>query len=261
MIDHQEASQVRKRDSSDQLSLPIVAFAIGAAYSVRLNPYAYPEFRSCGGNSFADRVGVQLPEVLNRGSLLLNLATLADIYLGTVDTWDHAAIRDLNPELASLLPNKNITVVLSTSMPSVTSILIQTLSSASQAFRDSMVRTHGERVHRVGELTPCCTWRQVDASFPVERTGRVLWADDVAAALDENAYTLGVWPQLPIVERRYIGFADLINARGERVSASAESVASAVKDYRDQPFTSVLINGSAPLWLALGLMALNSRDR
>jgi hypothetical protein len=154
VIDHQEASQVSKRDSSDQLSLPIVAFAIGAAYSVCLNPLCTPNESSCDVNSFADRVGVQLPEVLNRGSLLLNLATLADIYLGTVDTWDHAAIRDLNPELASLLPNKNITVVLSTSTPSVTSILIQTLSSASLAFRDAMVRTHGEWVRRVGrELT------------------------------------------------------------------------------------------------------------
>lgn len=45
VIDHQEASQVSIRDSSDQLSLPVVAFAIGAAYSVRLNPCA-PRMRA-----------------------------------------------------------------------------------------------------------------------------------------------------------------------------------------------------------------------
>jgi hypothetical protein len=164
----------------------------------------------------------QVPELLNQGTLLLNLTTLADIMLGKVDTWDHPAIRQLNPTLVALLPHQNVTVVLSTSMSSVTSILVQTLGNISKPFADALV----------------------GGIFPVESTGRVLWADDVAATLDGNSYTLGVWPQVPIIERRYIGFADFTNGGGERLSASARTIASALSDYLDRPFTSVIINGS-----------------
>ena len=41
---------------------------------------------------------------------MLNLTTLADIMLGTVDTWDHEAIRYLNPTLP--LPSAPITVAI-----------------------------------------------------------------------------------------------------------------------------------------------------
>jgi ABC-type phosphate transport system substrate-binding protein len=82
-----------------------------------------------------------LPELLTAPQpLVLNLTTLADIYLGTVDRWDHAAIRELNPTLAYLLPAQNITVVLSTyDAPAITRIMAETLRNVSQTFRELVV--------------------------------------------------------------------------------------------------------------------------
>jgi ABC-type phosphate transport system substrate-binding protein len=70
--------------------------------------------------------------------LALNLSTLADIYLGTVDAWDHAAIRELNPTIQHLLPAQPISVVISTSDIKATRILIDTLSAASETFKNQV---------------------------------------------------------------------------------------------------------------------------
>jgi hypothetical protein len=78
----------------------------------------------------------------------------------------------------------------------------------------------------------------------------VVRVDDVASELDDSPYRLAVWPQEPIRTRRYLGFADLINVRGVRVSASAATIASSLSDYRELPFTSSLTNGScSPAWI------------
>jgi hypothetical protein len=42
---------------------------------------------------------------------LLNLTVLADILLGTIDTWNDTAIQELNPELGDLLPADPITIL------------------------------------------------------------------------------------------------------------------------------------------------------
>jgi hypothetical protein len=81
-----------------------------------------------------------VPELVGKGSLLLNLTTVADIMLGLVDNWNHSAIRELNPALAQYLPNAPIIVVTPTGAPTVMLLLTQALSQASESFRD-IVRT------------------------------------------------------------------------------------------------------------------------
>jgi hypothetical protein len=79
-------------------------------------------------------VRAQIPGLLGKGALVLNLTTLADILLGTVGTWNHAAIRELNPTLTSLLPSAPITVALPGQTPLIMRVLIKSLRAASALF-------------------------------------------------------------------------------------------------------------------------------
>jgi ABC-type phosphate transport system substrate-binding protein len=74
-----------------------------------------------------------VPELLGKGTVVLNMTTLADIMLGTVDKWNHAAIVALNPDLAAFLPNKPITVVTPTD-PDTVLLFTRALSAVSSEF-------------------------------------------------------------------------------------------------------------------------------
>jgi ABC-type phosphate transport system substrate-binding protein len=80
----------------------------------------------------------QVPELRTKSSLVLNFTTLAGIYLGTVDRWDHAAIRELNPTLAHLLSGRNITVIVTDQSPKTVRMLTQALSDASPTFNQQV---------------------------------------------------------------------------------------------------------------------------
>lgn len=71
---------------------------------------------------------------------MLDLVTIADIMLGTVDNWNHSTIHQLNPNLASFLPNATITVVSPTNSPAIVELYNEALSAASTAFRNSVRR-------------------------------------------------------------------------------------------------------------------------
>jgi ABC-type phosphate transport system substrate-binding protein len=215
----EETTKKRQATAGDEFSIPVVAHAIG--------------------------VGYNLPQLQMMAPLALNLSTLADIYLGTVDTWDHPAIRELNPDLQGLLPAQPITVALPNSDDKATRILIQTLSAASQTFRDqvhaSTQRTR--RTHRT-RINPKRSQVGTSGHFPVADTGRAVVVDDVTTPLQATSYTLAVASQEPIRTLRYLGFADLINLQNVRLTATSASISSAINDYRARPFTSYLVNGA-----------------
>lgn len=73
--------------------------------------------------------------------MVLDLPTLADIMLGTVDNWNHTAIRSLNPNIAQVLPNASIIVVTPTNSPSTVQLFTEALSGVSSSFRDQVRRT------------------------------------------------------------------------------------------------------------------------
>ena len=96
---------------------------------------------------------VQIPGLVGKGALVLNLTTLADILLGTVDTWNHAAIRELNPTLASLLPSAPITVTLPGQNPVVMHILTKSLRAASALFDQTVTQPHLPQCHPRAHLS------------------------------------------------------------------------------------------------------------
>jgi ABC-type phosphate transport system substrate-binding protein len=69
---------------------------------------------------------------------VLNLTTLADIMLGTVDNWRHPAILELNPLLAAVLPNNPITVVTPTGDADTMLLFTTALSAVSPQFNASV---------------------------------------------------------------------------------------------------------------------------
>jgi hypothetical protein len=76
----------------------------------------------------------QVPELVGKGTLLLDLSIVADVMLGTVDNWNHSAIRALNPTLAHLLPNQPIMVVTPLGSPIAMQLMTEALSGSNAQF-------------------------------------------------------------------------------------------------------------------------------
>jgi hypothetical protein len=81
-----------------------------------------------------------VPGLVNQGTLVLDLATIANITLGSITTWNHEDIRALNPTLANLLPNASITVVIPTdgSAPVVRDMFAKSMCAASSLFASAV---------------------------------------------------------------------------------------------------------------------------
>jgi ABC-type phosphate transport system substrate-binding protein len=167
--------------------------------------------------------------VVTRGTLVLNLTTLADIYLGTIDNWNHSAIRELNLDLAGLLPNAPILVFGAAAdprqPPSVEMLLSRALNQASHAFNT-----------QVGNA--------LMSDWPVFRTSRGVLSRDALGALEGSANSLAVLPYSQVRTIRTAGFADLINVAGNRVSPSLDAINSAISDFADQPNTTAFVLGT-----------------
>jgi hypothetical protein len=137
------------RADSDVKEVPVIAYAIGISYNVHVSPTAQPQ-RYFSGTDLT-HMQSQLPEVLGKGTLVFNLTTLADIMLGIVDKWDHPAIRELNPALASYLPSQFITAVVPGSTPLILQVFLKSMRDASELF-NSTVTNHR---HRSLSLVSC----------------------------------------------------------------------------------------------------------
>jgi ABC-type phosphate transport system substrate-binding protein len=131
-----------KRDSSeDVVQVPVVAYAITVGYNVYPAHHSLPNTRALDGQILTlGTSGMQIPGLVARASLALNLTTLADILLGTVASWNDTAIRELNPTLASFLPRANITLALPGQTPGVMRVLIKSLRAASALFNETVTR-------------------------------------------------------------------------------------------------------------------------
>ena len=78
-----------------------------------------------------------MPELVGQGSLLLNLTVLADILLGTIDTWNDTAIQELNPDLGELLPADLITIL--NYDDDALSVVFAALANVSQEFAFAVI--------------------------------------------------------------------------------------------------------------------------
>ncbi len=52
-----------------------------------------------------------LPELKNQPKLIVDTYTLANIWMGNITKWNDPLLRALNPEIAHLLPDKEIILV------------------------------------------------------------------------------------------------------------------------------------------------------
>eukprot|EP01135_Chromosphaera_perkinsii_P002540 Nk52_evm56s224 gene=Nk52_evmTU56s224 len=79
-----------------------------------------------------------LPELDGIGFLTLDRTSLVDIYDGSINRWDHATIKSLNPDVADKLPNQPIIVTYRGDSSGTTEIVTKALSSFSSTWKSSV---------------------------------------------------------------------------------------------------------------------------
>jgi ABC-type phosphate transport system substrate-binding protein len=72
----------------------------------------------------------QIPEILNKGVLVLSMNIVAGILRNTVTKWNDRAILALNPDIEDLIPNEEIIPVFQSGSSVVTTLWTQTLAEA-----------------------------------------------------------------------------------------------------------------------------------
>jgi hypothetical protein len=93
--------------------------------------------------------------------------------------------------------------------------------------------------------------------LPIEDAGRLINTTDPNGGVTANKYSMGVWINEKTRLVRQLGFADLINPAGNRVSPTSASLLSAVNDgSSDESLTSFINGAFLPLWLVLSLCTL-----
>ena len=168
------------------------------------------------------------PPDFNVPALVLDRQTLVDIYNGTVNRWNDPKIIALNDQLADYLPDAAITVVYRSDASGTTELFTTSLASFSP------------------------TWTSGSATaveWPVESFGNGAAArgnQGVAEAVINTLNSLG-YVELSYAISNNLAFADMINKAGNKVTANAEGLASAVNDFGTAAFndklTATIVDG------------------
>ena len=154
------------------------------------------------------------PEGTSAPALVLDRETLVGIYNGTINTWNDPAIIATNPDLADYLPAETITAVHRSDGSGTTEIFTKALSAFS------------------------ADWTAGGASsveWPVDKAGNGVGGkgnQGVAAAVQNTPNSIG-YVELSYAVSNGLPFADMINKSGAQVTASADSLASAMADFAD----------------------------
>jgi phosphate transport system substrate-binding protein len=150
---------------------------------------------------------------ITRG-LTLDGPALAGIYLGKITTWDDPAIAKLNPDLK--MPSQPISAVHRSDGSGTTEIFTKFLAAVSDEWKN------GPKAGSAVE-------------WPVDKAGNGIGGKGnpgVAAAVQNTPYSIG-YVELSYAVANKIAFADMMNLAGKKVTANAESLASAMSDYGD----------------------------
>ncbi len=152
-------------------------------------------------------------EGVKSGELVLDGATLASIYLGTVKSWDDAAIAKLNPGLK--LPAAAITVVRRSDG-----------SGTTFNFTDYLAKVSPEWQSKAGVGTA------VEWPVGVGAKGN----DGVAGNVGQTKNSIG-YVEYAYAKQNKLTYADLINGAGKRVSPTTPSfqAAAANADWANSP--------------------------
>jgi phosphate transport system substrate-binding protein len=160
--------------------------------------------------------------------LTLNGPVLADIYYAKVTKWNDPAITALNPGLS--LPDATITAVHRSDGSGTTEIFTNALSAFSADWNTN-----------VGAGT--------SVEWPVDKAGNGIGgkgSQGVSAAVQNTSSSIG-YVELSYALANKITFADMINKAGNKVTANAETLQSAMNDFANSftpQLTNIIVNGS-----------------
>jgi phosphate transport system substrate-binding protein len=161
--------------------------------------------------------------------LVLDRQTLVDIYNGKINKWNDAAIVALNPDLKDYLPDAGITAAHRSDGSGTTEIFTKSLTAFS------------------------ADWTAGGASaieWPVDKAGNGVGGkgnQGVSAAVINTPNSIG-YVEISFAVSNGLTFADLINKAGNKVTANADSIASAMNtfgpDAFDDKLTATIVDGS-----------------
>jgi phosphate transport system substrate-binding protein len=155
-------------------------------------------------------------------TLTLDRNTLVSIYDATITKWNDPAIIALNPGIN--LPDKSITAVHRSDGSGTTEMFTKALASFSDAWKNS-----------VGAGS--------SVEWPVDKAGNGIGGkgnQGVAAAVQNTPNSIG-YVELSYAIANKIAYANMINKAGNKVTANADTLASAINDFATT-FTDKLTN-------------------
>ncbi len=160
-------------------------------------------------------------------TLVLNGTVLAGIYNATITKWNDPAIAALNPGVS--LPNQPITAVHRSDGSGTTEIFTNALSAFSPDWKSA-----------VGAGT--------SVQWPVDKAGNGIGgkgSQGVSAAVQNTPYSIG-YVELSYAVANKITFASMINKAGNKVTANADTLQSAMNDFATSftpQLTNIIVNG------------------
>lgn len=160
-------------------------------------------------------------------TLTLDRNTLVGIYDATITKWNDPAIVALNPGIN--LPDKSITAVHRSDGSGTTEMFTNALSSFSPTWKTN-----------VGAGT--------SVEWPVDKAGNGIGGkgnQGVAAAVQNTPDSIG-YVELSYAIANKIAYADMINKAGNKVTANADTLASAMNDFANNftdKLTNIIVNG------------------
>jgi len=159
-----------------------------------------------------------VPELKDKQPLKLTPEVLVDILLGKINYWDDPKIKELNPELANLLPHKEIYFIHRSDGSGTTAVFTSYLSFVSSEWKTKV--GSGKTVQ-----------------WPLDSMGRGQGAQGntgVASMVQQTPYSMGY---VELAYMKGMGVVALRNNAGKFVLPSPERVSLAVKSL-DVDFTS-----------------------
>ena len=170
-------------------------------------------------------------------TIVLDRATLADIYLGKLKTWNDPAIAALNPNVK--LPGAGISVIHRSDGSGTTEIFTRALA----AFSDEWKNGPGAGA---------------SVEWPVDKAGSGVGGKGnagVAAAVQNTPDSIG-YVELSYAVQNKIQFARMVNKAGQTVTAGAASLQAAMADFAggfDAKLTANIVDGAgAASWPMAG---------
>jgi len=154
-----------------------------------------------------------IPELDPKGpALILDGNTLVGIYNATITKWNDPAIVALNPQIASKLPAKQITVAHRSDGSGTTNIFTNALTSFSSAWTAGAGTT---------------------INWPADKAGNGVGGNGnqgVAAVIQNTPDSIGYIEYAYAVSNKLL-FAQMVNKAGQTVTASPDSTAAAMADF------------------------------